>query len=439
LGGIPVAAWAARAFAGHPEISSVVCAVPASLTGAFEEALLPLSTKIKICPGGATRSESVLCALRALDSSCGIVLVHDGVRPFVTAELISRVRKAAMAFGPALAAVPLTDTLKAGAPLAELTVPQGAARRPAAEGRGEPGDLPGFYVVSTVPRRGFWQAQTPQGFPRELLEEALSGAGIAEATDEASLSERLGRQVFLVRGDACNIKITSRRDLELAELIAAQILDRSPAPTAALDALKAAQGLPCPQGSPGEGRGPRAEGPPGAGEASPEGLSGPLSFQGLRVGQGFDFHAFADDGRPLWLGCVQFPGERGLLGHSDADVLAHALADAILGAAGLGDIGGVFPDTEPGWKGVSGAEILRRVWALAGSGLEIVNADLTVIGERPKVAPRRGEMARALAGALGSEACRFNVKGKTTESLGFLGRGEGLAAAATVLLAAKPA
>ncbi|MDR1037166.1 MAG: 2-C-methyl-D-erythritol 2,4-cyclodiphosphate synthase [Deltaproteobacteria bacterium] len=155
------------------------------------------------------------------------------------------------------------------------------------------------------------------------------------------------------------------------------------------------------------------------------------------VGQGTDFHAFAADGRPLWLGCVLFPGEKGLEGHSDADVLAHALADAILGAAGLGDIGGIFPDTDPRWKGASGTEILKGVWELAGRRFVLANADLTLVGERPRIAPRRAEMAAAMAAALGTDPSRLNVKGKTTERMGFLGRGEGLAATAVVLLVEK--
>ena len=146
----------------------------------------------------------------------------------------------------------------------------------------------------------------------------------------------------------------------------------------------------------------------------------------VRVGQGFDVHAFSDDpDRRLVLGGVVFDGERGLVGHSDADVLAHACADALLGAAGLGDIGMHFPDTDPKWAGADSIDLLAEVARLVrGAGWEPGNADLAVVCERPKLAPRRAEMEQRLSGAVGAPV---TVKGSRAEGLGALGRAEGIA------------
>ena len=157
----------------------------------------------------------------------------------------------------------------------------------------------------------------------------------------------------------------------------------------------------------------------------------------MRVGQGFDVHRFvpAPDGKPLVLmGCV-VPHDRGLLGHSDADVMLHALMDALLGAAGLGDIGQHFPDTDPAFRGADSAALLASVMAaLAGDGWSVVNADVCLIGERPKLAPHREAMRDRVAPILGVAPRALNVKATTTEKLGFTGRGEGLAAQAVVLI-----
>ncbi|HOE97490.1 MAG TPA: 2-C-methyl-D-erythritol 2,4-cyclodiphosphate synthase [Candidatus Sumerlaeota bacterium] len=154
----------------------------------------------------------------------------------------------------------------------------------------------------------------------------------------------------------------------------------------------------------------------------------------LRVGQGFDVHAFAA-GRALILGGVRLDHARGLLGHSDADVLAHAITDALLGAAGRGDIGHHFPDTDAQWKDADSLELLRRVAAeLAGAGWGIVNVDATVIAQAPKLAPHLPAMVKRLAEALGVAPERVNLKATTSERLGFTGREEGIAAQAVALL-----
>ena len=154
----------------------------------------------------------------------------------------------------------------------------------------------------------------------------------------------------------------------------------------------------------------------------------------LRVGIGVDAHAFTDEAA-LVLGGVEVSGEPGLAGHSDGDVVAHALVDAVLGAAGLGDIGSFFPSDEPEWEGASSLLFLERAMAaVRAAGFALVNADCVLVGERPRIAPLRAEMEARLAGALGVEAGQVSVRATTTDGLGFTGRGEGLAAHAVALL-----
>jgi 2-C-methyl-D-erythritol 4-phosphate cytidylyltransferase/2-C-methyl-D-erythritol 2,4-cyclodiphosphate synthase len=250
------------------------------------------------------------------------------------------------------------------------------ADRPYDEGGTPEGDL---HVAETLDRRTMWLAQTPQGFRTELLRRAFDAAGPAasEATDECALVERLGAPVAVVPGERGNYKITTADDVARARL-------ESEAPFA--------------------------------------------------VGVGYDVHAFAPD-RRLVLGGVTFEGE-GLLGHSDADICAHALCDAVLGAAGLGDIGRHFPDTDPRWKGISSLVLLREVAAKAhAAGWRVSNCDVTLAAARPKIAPKADEMRTRLAETLGVSPRQVNVKATTGEKLGFVGRSEGIAAHAVVLLA----
>jgi 2-C-methyl-D-erythritol 2,4-cyclodiphosphate synthase len=154
----------------------------------------------------------------------------------------------------------------------------------------------------------------------------------------------------------------------------------------------------------------------------------------LRVGLGVDAHAFAD-GVPLVLGGVRIDSPRGLAGHSDGDVVVHALIDAILGAAGLADIGAMFPSSDPQWEGASSLDLLSRAQEAAKLvGYDFVNADCVLVGEEPRIAPQRAEMRKRLADTLGVDETKINVRATTTDRLGFTGRGEGLAAHAVALL-----
>ncbi|EWG09243.1 2-C-methyl-D-erythritol 2,4-cyclodiphosphate synthase [Cytobacillus firmus] len=157
----------------------------------------------------------------------------------------------------------------------------------------------------------------------------------------------------------------------------------------------------------------------------------------FRIGQGFDVHQFAE-GRPLIIGGIEIPYEKGLLGHSDADVLLHTVADACLGAIGEGDIGRHFPDTDPEFKDADSAKLLQHVWRIVKEkGYELVNADCTIIAQKPKMAPHIGEMQERIAELLETDKENINVKATTTEKLGFTGRGEGIASQAAVLLKKK--
>ena len=159
------------------------------------------------------------------------------------------------------------------------------------------------------------------------------------------------------------------------------------------------------------------------------------AWTGIRVGQGFDVHALVD-GRPLIIGGVNIPHVKGLLGNSDADVLLHAITDALLGAAGLGDIGRHFPDTSAAWAGADSRHLLRQTMALLrDAGYVVGNIDATIIAEAPKMAPHVDVMCANIAADLAIDVACVNVKAKTTERLGFTGRGEGIAAEAVALIA----
>ncbi|MFL6562715.1 MAG: 2-C-methyl-D-erythritol 2,4-cyclodiphosphate synthase [Bacillus sp. (in: firmicutes)] len=154
----------------------------------------------------------------------------------------------------------------------------------------------------------------------------------------------------------------------------------------------------------------------------------------FRIGQGFDVHQLTE-GRPLIIGGVTIPYEKGLLGHSDADVLLHTVSDACLGAIGEGDIGKHFPDTDPNFKDADSAKLMEHVWQLVkNKGYELVNADCTIIAQKPKMAPYIGQMRVRIAELLEATPEQINVKATTTEKLGFTGRGEGIASQAVVLL-----
>lgn len=246
---------------------------------------------------------------------------------------------------------------------------------------------PDGRIGRTADRASVWAAQTPQVFRAAALRDAYERAVAAgwDGTDDASFVEQAGGRVTMFGGPRDNIKVTVLEDLAVVE-----------------GALRARRGE--------------------------------REVQSVRIGLGHDVHAFAE-GRPLVLGGVDIPHPLGLAGHSDADVLVHALMDAILGAMREGDIGKLFPDTDPAYAGISSLELLRRVADLARErGFRILDADTVLVLEEPKIAPHREAMRAAIAGALGVDVQCVGVKATTTEGLGFTGRREGVAADAVVLV-----
>ena len=244
-------------------------------------------------------------------------------------------------------------------------------------------------VVSTPDRAALWAIQTPQVFACDLYGQAMEKA-LSEGkdyTDDCQLVESLGIPVHLHHGSYRNIKITTGEDLKMAELL--------------WDEAEKA-------------------------EETPAVIGG--GIHSARMGHGYDVHRLVE-GRRLILGGVDIPFEKGLLGHSDADVLAHAIADALLGAAALGDIGTLFPDSDPQFEGADSLLLLTEVCRrLREKGYEIVNIDATVVAQAPKLKPYIAEMRGKLSAACKISPEQLNVKATTEEGLGFTGRGEGIAA-----------
>jgi len=242
-------------------------------------------------------------------------------------------------------------------------------------------------ITETIPRETIYLAQTPQGFRRDVLAAAIElGRSGVEATDEAMLAERAGYHVHVVDGDPGNVKVTTSADLDAAR------------------ARMASTGKPARTG---------------------------------RAGTGYDLHRLVE-GRPLILGGVTVPSDKGALGHSDADVVCHAATDAILGAVGLGDIGRHFPDTDPRWKDADSLVLLREAARMVRDhGYEVGNLDVTVILERPKIRDAVEPMRTRLAEALGIDRDRVSVKGKTNEGVDAVGRGEAIIAHAVALVRSR--
>ena len=331
--------------------------------------------------GGSTRAQSVFNGLNALVQAGAApadwVLVHDAARCLVTPDQINALIDACAADAVGgLLALPLPDTLKRES---------------------------GGRVAETVERGDKWLAQTPQMFRIGALREALQAAGDA-VTDESSAMELAGKTPLLVAGSAQNFKVTYPQDFALAQAVLQS--RSSPVPSRTLPVQ-------------------------GAAKSTQSGHT--MQF---RIGEGWDIHQLVE-GRKLILGGVEIPHSKGLWGHSDADALLHAITDALLGAAAMGDIGSHFPDTDPQFKGADSAALLteaaRRVRA---KGFEIGNVDSTVIAQAPRLAPYIAAMRARIAQVLGLEVDRVNVKAKTAEKMGPVGEGLAMEARAVVLLIA---
>lgn len=363
IGGEPVLLHTVRGFAAWRHTGPIVIAIhkeDAALYQACATAFPP-TLRIEAVIGGATRQESVLRGLQALEGA-GIthVMIHDAVRPFFTRQLLDRIREAHLGGERAVLPVtPVADTLKRS--------------------------NPEHYCEATVSREGLYAAQTPQSFDYDLIlagHRAAAGAEQNGFTDDASIAEWQEIPVRLVEGERDNIKLTLRRDLELAD----------------------------------------------------ERLRGAV-IPDIRTGNGYDVHQLVE-GDGVTLCGVLIPHSQKLKGHSDADVALHALTDALLATCGAGDIGDHFPPSDPQWKGAPSRIFLEHAAKIVREhGGTIMNADVSVIAEAPKIGPHRESMRRMLADMLGIELERCSIKATTNEKIGFVGRGEGIAAIATATVA----
>lgn len=392
LGGMSILGRTVKAFAELKEVDWITIVTNEAYMDRCRKEMkrLGMMRKVKeILPGGQERQDSIYQAVRRIPEDVDLVLVHDGVRPFVSGDLIHRTIEAAVRYGAAAVAVPVKDTIK----MAEENV-----------------------LTKTLDRKRLYAVQTPQGFRRELLVSAYHEAyrGNYYGTDDAFLVEKTGEKVYLVKGDYNNIKITTMEDILFGEAILSGRIE--------------------------EGTG-AAVGPPadtdtakGMNMSFDKAVSPGSGGEEIRVGTGYDVHRLVPD-RKLILGGVEIPFEKGLLGHSDADVLTHTIMDALLGAAALGDIGRHFPDSDESYRDISSLLLLKRVKELlAERGYRIGNIDAVVIAQKPKIAPYIGQMISRVAETLEIEENRINIKGTTTEKLGFCGREEGIAAQASVLI-----
>ncbi len=333
-------------------LRQLIIAVPQSHLAQILELENQMGTQgvdIRVVVGGDTRQQSVAEALAVLAGGIDTVLVHDSARALTSTDLFNKVADAVfenqVGVIPALA---VADTIK---------------------------KYRGDLVEETIDRAELIRAQTPQGFPAELLVKAHVAAK-SDFTDDASLVQAFGGTVMMVPGEEQAMKITTPQDLETAQ---GYLLSEA------------------------------------------------------KTGIGADAHRFSDDtSKVLQLGCLSWEGHRGLEGHSDGDVIAHSIVDSLLSAAGLGDIGSNFGVDRPEYAGASGETFLRgTIELLTKSGLEPVNVSVQLIGNSPKLAPRRLEIETHLGSIIGAPV---SVSATTTDGLGFLGSDEGLAAIASSLV-----
>jgi 2-C-methyl-D-erythritol 4-phosphate cytidylyltransferase / 2-C-methyl-D-erythritol 2,4-cyclodiphosphate synthase len=357
IGGKPVIWWTLKAFLEHPAISFVQCVIGSGHEEQFKAATkgLPVSAAVV---GGSTRQESCRLGVEACVAAKPTkVLVHDAARPFISADLIGQVIAELDHADAIIPGLPVADTMKFA---------------------------PGGVITKTVDRSAMWFVQTPQGFLFTKILDAHRKAAREEQnglTDDASVAEFAGMEVRIVAGEQRNKKLTTKADVEAAnvELNMMLFVDR------------------------------------------PD----------VRMGQGIDFHVF-EKGKFVTLCGIEVPHSHKLKGHSDADVAMHALTDAILGAIGEGDIGTHFPPSDMQWKNAASSIFLNKAMSLLMErGGVVSNVDITILAEAPKISPHIVAMKAVLAPLLQISYDRIAIKATTTEKMGSIGRKEGMAAFAT--------
>lgn len=367
--GVPLWEMAIHPFQDATCVDSIILVVPKDdVLKIQEQCTQERFKKVQsVIAGGHRRQDSVQSAMDWIQNHkipCDTIFIHDGVRPFISSEVIQRIweRRDLNAVIPVL---PVRETIKR---------------------------ISHDQVEETLDRDPLVTVQTPQLFSYGLLRRAyenLKKTG-KTVTDDASAVELLGEPVSIVLGDIKNIKVTFPEDLERSMF-----------------------------------------------NYSIGGIINSEDHCTARIGQGMDIHAFTA-GNKIILGGIQIPYSNGLKGHSDADVLTHAICDALLGAAGLEDIGTHFPDTDPQYKGISSLVLLEKVVdKVGGSGYKIRNIDSTIIAEEPRLMPYISEMKQCLAKVCKVSMSQIGIKAKTAEGLGFVGRKEGIMAMAVVGLREK--
>ena len=379
--GKPVLAHSAGAFLAHPATARLVVVVASGRENAAREALGALAEdpRLRICTGGARRQDSVRAGLAAATGDgIDLVAIHDAARPCLQAAMISALIGAIDdGAAAALPVLPVVDTLK---------------------------QLQSGAVTGTTDRDGLGRAQTPQLFRLDRIA-ALHEAhdDTVEITDDILLFEAAGDRIAAIPGDDRLMKLTTPADFAILSALA---------PASAPD---------------GTGD------PAGTGDTH---MPHDTHLPDIRTGNGFDVHRFGDAPGPVILGGVEIPHDRGLAAHSDGDVGLHALCDAIFGALADGDIGSHFPPSEARWKDAESGQFLTfAAERCTARGAFILNLDLTLICEAPKIGPYRDAMRDRIAALAGIDRGRVAVKATTSEKLGFTGRGEGIAAQATATLA----
>ncbi|MHA3839721.1 bifunctional 2-C-methyl-D-erythritol 4-phosphate cytidylyltransferase/2-C-methyl-D-erythritol 2,4-cyclodiphosphate synthase [Sphingomonas aestuarii] len=380
IGGTAMVAHSHRALAAHPGIDRVVVVI-----GSGQQDLLRAAIgDVEWVEGGVTRRESVARGLAYLGGSdVARVLIHDAARPFVPGTVVGRLLAALDKAAGAVPALPVSDTLARGTvtPPTPFVSSEVEKRLQAPSSRFSTsletnGSGSSGILGEVVSRDNLHRIQTPQVFRFDaILNAHRAWPADSEATDDAQIARASGHDVILVQGDNMLEKLTYPSDFAEAE----------------------ARMTPAPE---------------------------------YRTASGYDVHRLAA-GEELWLGGVHIPHDKGLSGHSDADVALHAITDALLGTIAAGDIGLHFPPSDPKWKGADSAQFLQHAASLVeAEGGRVTFVDLTIICEAPKIGPHRDAMRARIGDLLRLPVARVSIKATTTERLGFTGRGEGIAAQA---------
>ena len=364
LAGIPMLRHSIMAFLNHPQVSDVLCVIHPDDIELYEQSTIGLDLLNPVF-GGETRQSSIRIGLEELiDYKPNKVLIHDGVRPFVSKRIINGILEKLESHPAVIPAIAVEDTIK------------------------KIGD---GKIEWTLERENLWRAQTPQGFLyQDILNSHIAFKDL-NFTDDSALNEYAGIPVAIVPGSQNNFKITTEEDYDRAKHMIPFLIDDYREET--------------------------------------------------RCGIGFDVHGFRkienDEDNFIRLCGTEIEFDKKILAHSDGDVGIHALIDALLGAIGRGDIGEHFPPSEQKWKNCDSREMLKKVYGIIQkSSASILNIDLTIICEKPKILKYKNKMKEELSAILGISTQRINIKATTTEKLGFIGREEGIAcqAIATLLI-----